>query len=86
MIESIEFVTLARREARQARGYIGSVGGNVPQHFLRYVFRLGGEYVSFVLFAESRYAALTDPSHITPLRQEDIDVFERMMQTLEIEM
>jgi len=50
------------------------------------VFRLGGEYVSFVLFAESRYAALTDPSHITPLRQEDIDVFERMMQTLEIEM
>jgi hypothetical protein len=85
MLERIEFVTLAGWEARQARGYIGSIGGNVPQHFLRYVFRLGSEYVSFVLHAVSRYGEQTDPSVITPLRQQDIDLFERMMQTLEIE-
>ena len=83
LIENTEVVTIAGREARRVRGYIGSIGGNVPQYFMMYVFRLGDDFASFVLYAESRYAQVSDPSIITPLKEADIDLFERMMQTLE---
>jgi len=83
MIENSEAMKIAGREARQVRGYIGSIGGNVPQYFMLYLFRLGDVHVSFVLYAESRYAIAGDPSVISPLKEADIDLFERMMQTLE---
>ena len=83
MIESTEALRIAGRRAVLAQGYLGSIGGNVPQYFMAYVFPLGTGFASFSLYAESRYAEVKDPSVITPLRQDDIEVFERMMETLE---
>jgi hypothetical protein len=65
-------------------GYLGSIGGNTPQYFLMYLIRLGDTYASFILYAESRHATTDDPSYIRDLKEQDIDLFERMMQTLEI--
>lgn len=84
MIEESETITIAGRDARQVLGYVGSIGGYTPQHFLMYLIRLGDTYVSFVLYAESRHATAGDPSTIRDLDEKDIDLFERMMQTLEI--
>ena len=67
------------------RGYIGSVGGNIPQYFLLYVFRLREGFASFALYAERRDAELKDPGSITRLLQADIDLFESMMETLAFE-
>jgi len=83
MIESTEPVTIGGRDARQVRGHISSNGGNVPQYFMMYLFRLGDVYLSFALYAESRHATTYDPSIIRPLKEEDIELFERIMQTLE---
>jgi hypothetical protein len=83
MIENTEWLTVAGRDVRRVRGYIGSIGGNIPQDFLLYDFRLGDAYASFVLYAESRSAEVADASVIAPLKQGDIDLFETMMQTLE---
>jgi len=85
LIENNEVVTIAGREARQVQGYIGSIGGNVPRHFLMFVFRRGDTYVSFALYAESRDAAVADPSVISPLKEDDVELFERIMQTVEFE-
>lgn len=84
MIEETERITIAGREARQVLGYVGSIGGNTPQYFLMYLIRLGDTYASFILYAEGRHATTDDPSYIRDLKDEDIDLFERMMLTLEI--
>jgi hypothetical protein len=84
MIEESEAITIAGREARQVLGYLGSIGGNTPQYFLMYLIRLGDTYASFILYAESRHATTDDPSYIRDLKERDIDLFERMMLTLEI--
>jgi hypothetical protein len=81
-IQNNEPVSLGAREARQVRGYIGSIGGNIPQYFLMYVVRLGDTFASFVLYAESREATSEDVSYIRALKEEDLQLFERMMQTL----
>jgi len=84
MLEIIEPVTIAGRPARLVRGYIGSIGGNTPQRFMLYLVRSGSTYISLMLFAESRHATTTvDPSVILPLQEADIELFNRMVQTLE---
>ena len=84
MIESNEAITIAGRPARIVRGYIGSIGGNIPQHFMLYLIRSGDIYISLILYAESRNALLGDPAVIVPLQQADIELFDRIVQTLEI--
>ncbi len=49
IMESTEPVTLAGRDAYLVHGYIGSIGGNVPQHFMLYLIRSGSTYISLVL-------------------------------------
>jgi len=50
-----------------------------------YVLRRGDVYVSFVLHAVSRYALVADPGMIRPLKADDIELFERVMPTVEFE-
>jgi hypothetical protein len=83
MIESAEAVIIAGRQARLVRGYIGSMDGNVPQHFMLYLIRSGTTHISLVLYAGSRYATAADPTVILPLHEEDIALFDRIVQTLE---
>jgi hypothetical protein len=77
-------VTVAGRQARLARGYIGSIGGNIPQHFMLYLVRSGSTYISLTLYAAGRNASLIDSSVILPLQEADIELFDRMVQTLEL--
>jgi hypothetical protein len=84
MIESVETVSMAGREGRQVRGTMGPIHGGVSQHFLMYLFRVGATHVSFVLFAEGRDATADDTGIIRPLQEADIELFQRIMQTLEI--
>jgi hypothetical protein len=84
MLESTQAVTIAGRGAQLVHGYIGSVGGSIPQRFMLYLLRSGSTYVALVLFAADRHDTLTtDPSAILPLQEADIELFNRMVQTLE---
>lgn len=84
VIEESKPITMAGRDARQVLGYLGSIGGNTPQYFLMYVIRLGDSYVSFILYAEGRDALTDDPGSLRELKEQDIDLLERMIQTVEI--
>lgn len=84
LIESNEPVTLAGRQARLVRGYIGSIGGNIPQHFMLYLVRSGSTYISLTLYAAGRHATLVDPTVILPLQEPDIQLFDRIVRTLKL--
>jgi len=85
MMGSNEPVTIAGREARLVRGYIGSVGGNIPQRFMLYLIHSGSTYISLTLFAAGRQdQSVDDPSVIVPLQQADIELFNRLVQTVQM--
>lgn len=85
MIESTEPVVIAGRQAHLVRGYIGSVGGNIPQRFMLYLIRSGSTYISLTLFAAGRHdQPVVDPSAILPLQESDIQLFNRLVQTVEM--
>jgi hypothetical protein len=83
IIENTESVNVAGQEATKILGYIGSIGGYIPQQYVRYVVHKNSQYYIFTLYA----VGLSDTSGITgpirPLKQEDIELFEQIMQTLE---
>jgi hypothetical protein len=84
IMESTEPVTIAGRDAHLVRGYVGSIGGNIPRRFMLYLIRSGTTYISLVLYAGSRDATTADPTTLVPLQEADIGLFDRMVETLEI--
>jgi hypothetical protein len=81
--EKIESVEIAGQEATRIQGYIGAIGGFIPQQYLSYVIHTNNKYYIFTLYAVGLddTSGMTDP--IRPLKEEDIDLFEQIMQTLE---
>jgi hypothetical protein len=83
----IEQTELARvgnpaRNAIRIAGYIGSIGGRIPQQYVTYLVREGGVYYTFTLYALGRDRQVEDVSGVWPLDQADIVDIERMMGTL----
>lgn len=81
-VESSEAVTVAGLAATKVSGYIGSIGGNVPQRFLTYIFQQDGRYYIFTLYALGLKATGDDPSTIWPLSDSDVALFDRILATL----
>ena len=49
-----------------------------------YLVRSGRTYISLTLYAAGRNAVLTDPAVIVPLQESDIELFDRIVQTLQL--
>jgi hypothetical protein len=81
VIETNESVLVAGLSATRLTGFIGSVGGNVPQQYQSYVFENGGRFYNLTLYALPRGAAATDIETLQPLKAEDVQVFEQMLAT-----
>jgi len=75
-IQSRTDVELAGYPARLFTGYIGSVGGYVPQQFRRYVIERNGTYWIITLYALGLQASGGDLSQIAELDSADIPLFE----------
>jgi hypothetical protein len=84
VIEKQETVTLAGQEATRVEGYIGSVGGFIPQQYVSYVLKHENQYYRFEIHAVSSAETFDagDISTIRPLKAEDLELFEKIMSTL----
>jgi hypothetical protein len=84
-VETDKLVEINGLDVQRIEGYIGSVGGNVPQEFLVYIFPLEDQALVFSIFALPFGTLTSDPSIIWPLEGIDLELFERIVNTVVIE-
>ena len=82
LVENTEPATVAGLEATKVTGYIGAVGGIIPQRYLQYILKHDNRYYSFTLWALRRDAKNECCSVIWPLNDNDIALFEQLLNTL----
>ena len=78
-------VVLSGLPARKLTGYIGSVGGYVPQEYITYIIEYRGGYLIFTLYALGLEVETDQLDSIWPINPDDVKVFEQIIATLEIE-
>ena len=83
-VESDTPVTIQGHEARRVKGYIGSVGGRIPQEFLVYIFELDdeAEALTLTLYALPFDTTIEEPTTIWPLEGPELELFERTVETV----
>jgi hypothetical protein len=64
------------RNAIRIGGFIGSVGGRIPQQFVTYLMREGGMYYTFTLYALGRDSEIERVDVIWSLGEADIVAFD----------
>jgi hypothetical protein len=84
IVDSTQSTTLSGLEATKITGYIGSVGGYVPQRYISYIVKQTDKYYNFTLYAVGLNAHIVDFTKIErePLIKSDIEVFEQILGTL----
>jgi hypothetical protein len=84
VMEQIEWTRVGdpTRNAIRISGFIGSIGGRIPQQYVTYLMREGGMYYTFTLYASGRDSEVERVDVIWPLGEADIVAFEQMMETL----
>lgn len=84
IVESTEPATIAGLQATKVTGYIGAIGGNIPQRYLKYIVPRNNRYFIFTLYALSYKATSNDVATIRPLNESDIELFEQVLKTFKI--
>jgi hypothetical protein len=85
IVQDDRTVTINGSEARRVKGYIGAVGGMVPQEFLTYVFTVGSEKLVFTLYALPFDTKSVDIQQIWPLPGFELELFERTISTVTLQ-
>jgi hypothetical protein len=83
-MEVIELLQLGDYYATRISGYIGAIGGNIPQEYVTYVVEFGDRYYIFSLWAVEFDARASSQTDIWPLSSLEVERFDEMMQTLKI--
>ena len=81
VIETSSTVQIADQSAIKITGWIGAVGGNVPQQYLTYVFKKDNRYYTFTLYAVPAGSVAGDDASVRPLNVHDVQLFEEMLAT-----
>jgi hypothetical protein len=84
VVEGTEPAAIAGLAATKVTGYIGSIGGNVPQRYITYILPRDGRYYVFTLYALGFKAVSNDPSTIWPLKESDVALFEQVLDTFKL--
>jgi hypothetical protein len=82
IVESDQMVNINGKNVRRIEGYIGSVGGNIPQEFMAYIFTLGDQALVMTVYALPFDTQVSDYSMIWPLEGMELELFERTVQTV----
>jgi hypothetical protein len=83
-VESDRYLTIHDSEVHRVEGYIGSVGGNIPQEFLTYVFDRGDQALVFTVYALPFGTQVDEPSTIWPLEGMELELFEQTVKTVRL--
>ncbi len=82
VVESASSEVVAGQQARVMRGYIGAVGGYIPQQYISYAIQYNGLYYRFTQYALGLHATEGDVTQIVPLNAEDVTLFVYIMNSL----
>ncbi len=85
-VESQENTTLGGKPAVKISGYIGSVGGNIPQKYITYEVKLQNKYFVFSIqaltpFLTPNQSLTYDQNTIQPIKSEDLKIFNQILST-----
>jgi hypothetical protein len=84
-VELDQTLEINGREVRRIEGYIGAVGGNIPQEFLTYIFDLDGQALVMTVYALPFGIQVDETGIIWPLEGMELELFERTIQTVTLE-
>ena len=84
VIESTQEVHLSGYSAQLLTGYIGSIGGYIPQQYRRYVIEQKNAYLIVTLFALGLNATEGDVTQIVQLNPEDVTLFDKIVASMQI--
>ena len=85
VIESTTDVQLpAGYSAKLLTGYIGSIGGNIPQQYRRYVIQQNNYYFIATLYALGLHATQGDISQIAQIDPNEIPLFDSLVASIKI--
>lgn len=85
VMEEIHQVQVSSLQATRIYGYIGAIGGNIPQEYVTYVIENAGRYYIFTLWAMDLTTQSVEVNGILPLAPQAIEDFDSMMQTFQLE-
>ena len=84
VIESTSDVQFSGYPAKLLTGYIGSVGGYMPQQFRKIVVERNGIFFVITLYALGLHVTDGDISQIAQLVPEDISLFDNIAASMQI--
>ncbi len=84
VIENSSDMQFSGYPAKLLTGYIGSVGGYMPQQFKKIVVEQNGNYVVITLYALGLHVTDGDISQIAQLVPEDVSLFDTIAESMQI--
>lgn len=84
VIENTSDVQFSGYPAKLLTGYIGSVGGYMPQRFKQIVVERNGKYFVLTLYALGLHVTDGDVSQIAQLAPEDLSLFDDIAASMQI--
>ncbi len=84
VIENTEEIQLSGQPAKLLTGYIGSVGGYMPQQFKKIVVEQNGNYFVITLYALGLHVTDGDVSQIVPLAPDDVLLFDSITTSMQM--
>ncbi len=68
--------------ATRIEGYIGAIGGNIPQQYVTYFLPRGERFFAITLYALGFGGQSDDLATIRPLNEDDVAMFEELLATV----
>ena len=84
VIESTSDVQFSGYPAKLLTGYIGSVGGYMPQQFRKIVVERNGIFFVITLYALGLHVTDGDISQIAQLTTDDVSLFDNIVTSIQI--
>lgn len=84
VVESDRTLQIHGVEVRRVSGYIGAVGGNIPQEFLTHIFPLDSGFLAITLYALPFDSQVSDVSQIWPLEGMMQELYQRTVETVQL--
>lgn len=82
MVQTLSNTSISGMPARKLTGYIGSIGGNIPQDYITYIIEYRGRYLIFTLYALDRGTEVDRYYVRLPIATENVEIFERIIASL----
>ncbi len=83
VINKSSTVSVSGIEVTKIEGHVGTIGGNIAQNYIDYVFPLESGYLTFSLYARGLDDFTPSPDGVWEIESSDIELFDQILSTFE---